>query len=84
MAARTDVKRPSYHPKICEIEGKLNLALLYLYTSRTMRKSHFCICQKAQISSVSTQVDQSLCFFAALIENLPALTEKYPKILNPK
>ena len=31
-----------------------------------------------------TQVDQSICFFAILIENLPALIEKSPKIFNPK
>ena len=40
-----------------------------------MRKSYFCICQKVQISPVATQVDQSICFYAILIENLPALTE---------
>ena len=43
-----------------------------------------CICQKAQISSVSTQVEQSVCFFATLIGNLPALIEKSQKILNSK
>ena len=42
------------------------------------------MCQKAQISSVTTQVDQKPCFFDTLIENLPALIEKSPKILNPK
>ena len=36
------------------------------------------------MSPVTTQVDQSLCFFATLIENLPALIEKSQKILNPK
>ena len=53
-------------------------------TSRIMSKSYFCNHQKAQISSVSTQVEQSLCFFATLIGNLPALIEKSQKILNPK
>ena len=72
------------HPKIYEIEGKLNRVLLQLYTSPIMKKTLFCICQKAQISSVTTQVDQSLCFFATLIENLPTMIEKSPKILNPK
>ena len=28
------------------------------------------------MSPVTTQVDQSLCFFASLIENFPALIEK--------
>ena len=36
--------------------------------------AHFCICQKAQISSVS----------AYMIENFPALIEKSPKIINLK
>ena len=49
-------------------------------TSRIKRKPYFCICQKAQISPVTTQVDQSICFIAALIE----MIEKSPKILNPK
>ena len=38
-----------------------------------MRKSYFCICHNAQIRVVSTQVDKRLCFFATLIETLPAL-----------
>ena len=54
------------------------------YTSLTMRKYYFCICQKAQISSVNTQLNQGLYFFALLIENFPALIEKSPKILNLK
>ena len=53
-------------------------------TSPTLRKYYFCICQKAQISSVNTQLDQGLCFFAILIENFPALIERAPKILNLK
>ena len=36
------------------------------------------------MSPVTTKVDQSLCFFATLIENFLALIEKSPKILNPK
>ena len=44
----------------------------------------FAIAKKAQISSVTTQVDQNFAFFATLILNLPALIEKSPKILNPK
>ena len=48
-----------------------------------MRKSFFAyLYQKAQIRLVITQVDQSLCFFATLIESLPALIQKAPKILN--
>ena len=39
---------------------------------------------KAQISSVNTQLDQGLYFFAILIENFPALIEKSQKILNLK
>ena len=31
-----------------------------------------------------TQVDQSLCVFATLIENLPAQIEKSLRIFNPK
>ena len=41
-------------------------------------------CQKARISSVTTQVDQSQCFFATLIEHFSAPIEKSPKILNPE
>ena len=37
-----------------------------------------------QISLISTQVDKRLFFFAPLIETVPALIEKSPKILNPK
>ena len=33
----------------------------------------FAIAKKAQISSVTTQVDQNFAFFATLILNLPAL-----------
>ena len=49
-----------------------------------MMESYFCICQKARISPVTTHIDQSLRFFATLIEFFPALIEKSPKILNPK
>ena len=41
-----------------------------------MSEYYFCMCQNAQIRLVSTQVDKRLCFFATLIETLPALIEK--------
>ena len=66
-----------HHPNIV-LESLIQL------TSRIMSKSYFCNRQKAQISSVSTQVEHSLCFFATLIGNLPALIEKSQKILKLK
>ena len=70
--------------------------LIFSYVQRASRENlifasdqgcmgpSFCICRKAHISSVTTQVDQSLCFFATLIENHPALIKKFRKIFNPK
>ena len=51
-----------------------------------MRKSYFAYIPKGadKINLVTTQVDQSLCFFATPIETLPALIEKSPKIINKK
>ena len=72
-------KKRIYHPEIYEIEGKMNLAIYKPHRKKIL----FLHMQKGTENPVTTQVDQSLCFFAILIKNLPALIEKSPKILNP-
>ena len=62
----------------------MTLAVGGTLNTNTTTSLILCICQKAQIGSVSTQVELSLCFFATLIGNLPALIENSQKIFNPK
>ena len=64
----------------CTVSSESSLSKCYIVGNHVSRL----IYQKVQIKLVTAQVDQSLCFFATLIENLPALIEKYPKIFNKK
>ena len=62
----------------CTVSSESTLSKCYIVGNHVSRL----IYQKVQIRLVTAQVDQSLRFFASLIENLPALIEKYPKIFN--
>ena len=65
----------------CTVSSESTLSKCYIVGNHVSRLIYQTV-QKIRL--VTAQVDESLCFFATLIENLPALIEKSPKILNKK